>query len=54
MDDIFASLSIHTMSYLMDDKGAAPQIRDMAEKHLATSVQNLSKAHDDAQRKQSR
>ena len=50
INDIMASLHIHTMSYLMADQGAAQQIRTTTEQRLAQSVQNLSKAHDQAKK----
>jgi hypothetical protein len=50
IDDIMAALHIHTMSYLMNDQSAAQQIRTITEKRLAQSVQNLSKAHDQARK----
>jgi hypothetical protein len=48
IDDIMAGLHIHTMSYLMMDQAAAQQIRDIAERKLSETVQNLSKLHDKA------
>ena len=48
IDDVMAGLHIHTMSYLLEDQNAAQQIRQITEQRLVQSVQNLSKAHDEA------
>jgi hypothetical protein len=48
VEDVMASLHIHTMSYLMQDQNAAKEIRSVAEKQLVQSVQNLDKAHQKA------
>jgi hypothetical protein len=51
INDIMASLHIHTMSYLMEDQSAAQQIRTITEEKLVNSVKNLSKAHAEAKKK---
>lgn len=48
MNDILANLHIHTMSYLILDRGTGEQIRQVAEKRLVEAVMNLSSAHDGA------
>ena len=48
LNDILANLTIHTMSYLSLDQAQAQQLRTATEKRLVESVQNLSKAHDQA------
>ena len=51
MNDILANLHIHTLSYLVEDKKAAQEMRVLAEKRLVDAVQNLSRAHDQAMNK---
>jgi hypothetical protein len=46
MNDILANLQIHTMSYLVQDKAAAQQMRNIAEKRIVHLAGNLSKLHD--------
>lgn len=48
IDDMMASLTIHTMSYMMLDKAAAQELRNMAERALVNTAQNLSKLHEQA------
>ena len=46
MNDILANLHIHTLSYHVQDKGAAQQMRNVAEKRIAELAGNLSKLHE--------
>jgi hypothetical protein len=46
INDILASLHIHTMSYLVEDKAAAQHMRDIAEKRIVELAGNLSNLHD--------
>ncbi len=48
VEDIMASLGIHTMSYMWLDQQAAQQLRNMVEQELVKTVQNLSRLHDEA------
>jgi hypothetical protein len=48
IEDMMASLTIHTMSYLLLDQKVAQQYRNTAEQQLAYSAQNMSKLHDEA------
>ena len=48
VEDIMASLAIHTMSYMWLDQQAAQQLRNMVEQELVKTVQNLSRLHDEA------
>lgn len=48
VNDIMATLTIHTMSYMLEDQEEAQRIRDTAEEQLVKYVQNLSKSHDEA------
>jgi hypothetical protein len=50
INDIMAGLHIHTLSYLLADQSSAQQIRTATEQRLAQSVQNLSKAHEQAKK----
>jgi hypothetical protein len=43
---MIASLTIHTMSYLLLDQKVAQQYRNSAEQQLAYSALNMSKLHD--------
>ncbi len=53
IEDVMASLTVHTMSYLLLDQQAGQQIRTVAEAQLVKTTQNLSKLHDEsAARKQ--
>lgn len=53
IQDIMASLSIHTFSYLQLDQKAAQQVRTQAEHSIIETVKQLSQLHDKsiAQRK---
>jgi hypothetical protein len=44
--DMMASLSIHTLTYLMMDQDAAQEIRNLAERRMVQTAQNLSRYHD--------
>ncbi len=48
VEDIMASLTIHTMSYHLLDQKVAQQYRTMVEEQLANSVRNMSKLHSEA------
>jgi hypothetical protein len=48
IDDIMASLTMHTMSCLWLDQEAAVQVRDLAQKKMIDTVQNLSRLHDES------
>lgn len=48
VEDIMASLTIHTMSYLLLNQNDAQQLRTVVEKQLTYSVQNMSRLHDEA------
>lgn len=48
IEDVMASLTVHTMSYLLLDQQAGQQIRTVAEAQLVKTTQNLSKLHDEA------
>ncbi len=48
VEDIMASIAIHTMSYMWLDQQAAQQLRNMVEQELVKTVQNLSHLHDEA------
>ena len=37
-----------TMSYMLLDRGAAQQVRTVAERQLVSTAQNLSKLHEQA------
>lgn len=50
MNDIMAALSIHTLSYLLMDQQAAQSIRNQAEERVVSTVQQLTKLHDESQR----
>ena len=45
IDDIMASLTIHSLSYMLMDKTAAQEVRNLAEKTIVDTAQNLSKLH---------
>ena len=51
IEDLMASLHIHTLSYLMMDQGPAQEIRAVAEKQLTRVVQDLDKLHQEASAK---
>jgi hypothetical protein len=48
IDDLMASLTVHTMSYLMIDQGRAAELRSMASKSMVETAEKLSKMHDEA------
>ncbi len=48
INDMMAALTIHTMSYMLLDRGAAQQVRTVAERQLVSTAQNLSKLHEQA------
>ncbi len=48
VDDIMASLTIHTMSYLLLDQKAAQQYRSMAEEQIAQGARSMSRLHEEA------
>jgi hypothetical protein len=48
IDDIMASLTIHSLSYMLMDKAAAQEVRNLAEKTIVDTAQNLSKLHANA------
>ncbi len=48
LEDVMASLTVHTVSYLLLDQQAAQQIRNVAEQQLVKTTQNLSRLHDEA------
>jgi len=50
MEDIYAALNLHTMSYLLLDQAAAAQIRTTTEQRLIHTISNLSRMHDEATR----
>jgi hypothetical protein len=43
-----ASLTIHTLTYMLLDKAAAQNVRDVAERTMATTAQQLTKLHLDS------
>lgn len=46
IDDIMASLTIHTLSYLMRDQKVAQGIRTQVEERIASTAKQLSQLHD--------
>jgi len=46
IDDITASLAIHTLSYLLLDQKAAQSIRGQVEERIAMTAKQLSNLHD--------
>ena len=46
LNDIMASIAIHTLSYLQLDQKAAQEIRTAAEKRIIDTAGKLSKLHD--------
>jgi hypothetical protein len=52
MEDIYASLNVHTMSYLLLDQKAAAEIRANTEQRLIETIGKLSRMHDEATRNQ--
>jgi len=48
IDSIMAALTIHSLSYMLLDKNAAQSVREMAERTIVQTTQNLSKLHADA------
>ena len=53
MNHIMAGLHIHTMTYMLEDKNSAQEIRNVAEKMLSSAVQNLHRHHEERLRKES-
>jgi hypothetical protein len=51
VEDIMASLHIHTMSYMMRNQTAAGDIRKVVEQQLVQAVGNLDKAHQESAKK---
>jgi len=51
LDRIYQELSMHTMTYAMQDKAAAQAIRSSLEQSLSKAVLGLSAAHDAAMKK---
>jgi hypothetical protein len=47
IDDIMASLAIHTFSYLQLDQVAAQKVRTASEANIIATVSRLSKLHDE-------
>jgi len=45
IDDMMASLTMHTMSYLLLDQAAGQRIRALAERQLVDTAQKLSSLH---------
>src|SRR5215510_11615814 len=48
IEDILATLHVHTLSYLMMDQEAASQIRTVAERQLVHVADNLSTYHQES------
>lgn len=49
MEDMFAALSIHTLSYLMLDQSDAERIRSAAEESLARTSGRLTVLHEEGE-----
>jgi hypothetical protein len=45
IDSILAALTTHTLSYMYLDKDIAQQVRDLAERAIVQTTQNLSSLH---------
>ncbi len=52
MDALQAAISMHTMSYLLQGQQSAQVVRDTLEKEIVTIVQNMSRRHDEAMKKE--
>src|SRR5262249_1796924 len=48
INSIMASLTIHTLTYMLLDKAAAQNVRDVAERTMSTTAQQLTKLHRDS------
>lgn len=45
IDHIMSGLMIHSLTYMLMDKAVAQDVRNMAEKTIVETAQNLSKLH---------